>query len=266
MTISPSSISVQVLASGSGGNATFLRLGDLRLLVDAGISYKQIVQRLDPIGEHPKRLDAVLVTHEHIDHVSALPMLRKRHAELAFFATRGTVQRLLHKRGWSLDFETIEPGQERRFGDAVVRPFSTRHDVCDSVGYRVDWRGSGVGVVTDLGHADSAVVDALKGCRVLVVEANHDPTMLQDGPYPAHLKRRIASRQGHLSNAQTADLISRVAGPELEHVVLAHLSRKNNTAAFALEEVSRGLGEERGVVVSVASQSTPAPPITLSLS
>lgn len=256
-------ISLQVIASGSGGNATFLRLGDLRLLVDAGISYRQIVRRLDPMGEHPSRLDAVLVTHEHIDHVYALPMLRKRHAGLDIFATSGTKQRLFYKRGWSLDLETIEPGAEHRLGDAVVRPFATSHDVCDSVGYRVDWRGSGIGIVTDLGHADKGIVDALKGCRVIVVEANHDPAMLQDGPYPAHLKRRIASRRGHLSNRQAADLVSRVASPDLEHVVLAHLSKENNTAAFAREEMRRVVGDRRGVAITIANQDRPATAIEL---
>lgn len=256
-------IALQVLASGSSGNATFVRLDELRLLIDAGISYRRLTRSLAEVGEHPGKLDAVLVTHEHIDHVYALPMLRKRHPDLTIVATTGTCQNLVSRRGWSLDLDTIASDQTLQLGDATVRAFATSHDVCDSVGYRIDWRGSSIGIATDLGHADPVVIEALSGCRLLVVEANHDPEMLQDGPYPAHLKRRIASRRGHLSNAQTRDLLSRVAGPELEHVVLAHLSEKNNASIFALNEVRTALREIPQVEITIAEQNQPIGMITL---
>jgi phosphoribosyl 1,2-cyclic phosphodiesterase len=248
---------VRVLASGSSGNALFVSFGNTRLLVDAGVSIKQLEGALAEIGERPDDLSAVLVTHEHADHVAGLNALQSRWAHVPIRATSSTARQLERRDIARVDGPPLAGGLAIHVGDVRVAPFAVDHDAAEPVGFRFDWGDFSMAVATDLGTARPHIEAMLAGCRVLMLEANHDPDMLRNGPYPAFLKRRIASVSGHLSNRQSAALVSRVASPALERVVLAHLSNTNNTPQLAVAEVSRALDGRCGAHVEAAAPRAP---------
>lgn len=232
-------IKIRILASGSKGNSAFVRIGDTRLLIDAGISCRRIVSGMRDIDETPEELDAVLVTHEHSDHVKGLRVFLNKYPDTHIFSTRGTMagceDRFSTPRNWT----RIAAKRPFRVGRVTVDPFELLHDADEPTGFRLDAIGFSMGFATDLGYWTDEIAEHLLGCRVLIVEANHDPSMLRAGPYPSFLKRRIASSRGHLSNEQARALVSRIAHPQLEWLVLAHLSEKNNTPELAIDEISR---------------------------
>lgn len=254
-------IRLRTLASGSSGNATFLRFGDTRLLVDAGIAYPRIRRGLESMGEQVDALSGLLLTHEHGDHVSGLEAMLESHPTLPVYATAGTAAAL----GAMLDtahLHTIEAGQAFSPGTVEVRPFRTSHDARESVGYRFERPGFALGYATDLGTSSRDVVSALKGCQVVVLEANYDVELLQWSRYPAFLKRRIAGRGGHLSNEQAARLLEAIAHPGLEQVVLVHLSEQNNTPDKALAAATAALARRKGVCVLTAPRHEPGPALS----
>jgi phosphoribosyl 1,2-cyclic phosphodiesterase len=232
---------LRILASGSSGNSLFLRIGETRLLVDAGIPARAIDAALREMGEAISDLDAVLLTHEHSDHCRGLPGLVKRVPDLSLRATRGTA------RGLARDFEVSVEAPYLRAGEAIhidllrILPIPVLHDASEPTGYRIQVGDFAVGIVTDIGASTPAVVDALSGCNVLIVEANHDLELLRRGPYPGFLKRRVASRKGHLSNEQAHALIRSAASARLQHVILTHLSGTNNDPALALRDIEPAL-------------------------
>jgi phosphoribosyl 1,2-cyclic phosphodiesterase len=247
-------ITLRVLASGSSGNSLFVRVGDTRLLIDAGVSCRRVERGLEEIGESVGALDAVLVTHEHSDHVKGLRVLLSKHPELPVFASRGTMK------GCEERFETpacwtpIVADDLFRIGEITIDPFELLHDADEPTGFRLDAAGFSLGLATDLGFWTDEIAERLAGCRILLVEANHDVHMLRNGPYPAFLKRRVASSDGHLSNDQARALVSRIAGPDLEWLILIHLSQKNNAADLAVEEVSRGVLDRSNAQVIAAGK------------
>lgn len=243
------------LASGSKGNCHALSHGGRTLLVDAGLSLKQIRQRLSDLGLDAGGVGALAITHEHSDHVSALDVILRR-TDWAILATAATRKAVQARQG-----EAIPPERwiEVRAGVATdwegwrVLPFALPHDAADPVAYRVEAAGWACAVVTDLGHPTALVADHLQDLELLVLEANHDVDMLREGDYPPHLKARILSRVGHLSNEAMADLLARALSPRLRRVVLAHLSESNNLpelARLAAETVLAG----SGVTLEVARQ------------
>ena len=265
----PMRITIRVLASGSSGNALFLRAGETRILVDAGIPAARIERGLAELGESADALDAVLLTHEHADHVRGLSGLLAPRPELPVLATRGTRRALESARGadgrgpvpaWG---GALEAARGLSLGQLRLRPFPLPHDAAEPVGFRIEAGDRVIGLATDLGTSTPVVERSLAGCSVLVLEANHDLDMLARGPYPPFLKRRVASRQGHLSNAQAASLLSRLAGPALRHVVLAHLSRTNNAPDAALRAVAPALADCRDLRLSVGRPQAPGEPIEL---
>jgi phosphoribosyl 1,2-cyclic phosphodiesterase len=256
-------ITLRILASGSSGNAALLRLGEQRLLLDAGLGYRRLDAALLAAGESVDALDAVLVTHEHRDHICALPQLVKRHPGLALFASPGTVQAWRRSFGWGFGARPLTPGQPVQLGDARVLPFATSHDATQPLGLRIDWRGGALGLATDLGSWDRHTTEALRDCQVLLLESNHDPSMLALGPYPPYLKRRVASSRGHLSNGQARDLLQSVAGSRLRHVALIHLSAENNTAEAALEAVRPALARLPHVGLVAATPQASSAAVTL---
>ncbi len=246
-------IRLKTLASGSSGNATFLRFGDTRLLLDAGISYSRLQEGMESIEESIAGLAAVLITHEHTDHIKGLEQLVKHHQELAIYATAGT----------SRDFsaatvKTIKAGRNFTCGDVEIHPFRTSHDAREPVGFRFEIPGFALAVATDLGQVTRPVLAALKDCNVLIVEANYDVRMLQWSPYPAFLKRRISGRGGHLSNDQCGELVRRVIHPGLESVILVHLSEKNNSPEQATSIVSKAI-KGREICLRAAPRHEPGP-------
>lgn len=217
---------VCLLASGSRGNAALIEAGDCRILVDAGLSAREIDRRLSALELSGSDLHAVLVSHEHNDHTSGIGPLARRYS-LPVYIERETV-RQLPRLGKIEDLRLFEVGERICLHGLDIATFPTAHDAVNPVGFTIDSCEGRVGYATDLGLATRLVVEQLRNCRVLVLEANHDEQMLFDGPYPWHLKQRIRGRLGHLSNRETLELLQQVGWPGLEALFLAHLSDENN--------------------------------------
>ena len=252
-------LEVTVLGSGSSGNATLVRSGRTSILVDAGFSYRQICLRLRAVGCDPGDLDAVLVSHEHGDHVKGLRILCARHGTPVYTAAATLATRELCEVAPAC-VEPICAGEEFGVGELTVEPFCVPHDAADPLGFAVGCNGLRLGHATDLGFATALTRERLRGCHLLVLEANHDRDMLIDGPYPWPVKQRILSRFGHLSNAAAAELLGEVAGPELRAVVLAHISRHNNLpelASAACEEALQACGGPGLPRILAAGQNSP---------
>ena len=246
------------LASGSKGNCHALSDGERTLLVDAGISLRQIHRRLEAVGWQGGSIQALALTHEHSDHIAALGVILRR-TDWTILATPETRQAAERAKGIEIPavrWLPLEAGRPVTWEGWRVLPFALPHDAADPVAFRVEVGPLACAIVTDLGHPTALVADHLQDLDLLVLEANHDVDMLREGAYPPHLKARILSRVGHLSNASMAALLGRVYSPRLKRLVLAHLSEANNDpglARFAAEEVLRGTS----VALHVAQQHIP---------
>ncbi len=239
---------VAVLASGSGGNALVVEAAGTSVLIDCGLPLRTLLRRAVAAGVRLEHIDALLLTHEHSDHVSGLEVLVRRHP-LPVLATAGTATAI----GVAGVVGELMSGRAVRVGALTVLPVATSHDAREPVGFVIDDGCSRVGVVTDTGVATKLLVERLAGCHGLFIECNHDPDMLRLGPYPWPLKQRIASRTGHLSNEQSRDALAALAHCKLEVVVGMHLSRENNLPELARRELARPLAGS-GVRVAVADQ------------
>ena len=247
------------LASGSEGNAVFVRCGRTALLIDAGLSYKALCDQLRQLGEDPKNLTALLLTHEHSDHILGLPVILKR-TGLPVYTTRGTFEGLsrqkLFERIPKENFHLFSAGQKLRIGDVEITSLPVSHDSLEPVAYRGDTEGIHFAVVTDLGCLTDELTASLKGLNALLLEANHNRQMLETGPYPYPLKMRIDGAGGHLSNEAAAKLLLKICNPGLRQVILGHLSRTNNYPLLALETVrgilSEGPEDARQIKLSAA--------------
>lgn len=242
-----------VLGSGSAGNATVITDGPTTVLIDCGFSAREISGRLRSANIDPASVSAILVTHEHGDHVRGIDVFCRRHApETVVYASSGT------RRAGLLDEKAAEvvsvvPGEPLSIGTLTVTGFRTSHDAAEPLGFRVEAAGVSLGIATDTGVLTQEATEALEGCAVLGIECNHDVSMLEHGPYPAYLKRRIRSAHGHLSNPDAADALERLASDALVHVFALHRSRTNNTpalAGFALQQRLAQLGLSVPVVVA----------------
>ena len=255
------SVRLCVLSSGSGGNCLYVEAGRTRVLVDAGLPLRETARRCACIGVSIKDVTDVLLTHEHADHSHAAGILARR-LDLQVHGSRGTLLALRDPPPPELQVP-LRAGEPFDIGDLRVTPVAVPHDANEPVGYIFeDARGARAAIVTDLGCAPKAVALALRDLDALVLEMNHDPRMLLEGPYPFSLKRRIRSDLGHLSNAQGAQLLSQVLHPGLRHLVLAHLSEHNNTerhARIAADAVLERRGG--GASVLVGSQGRALEPI-----
>jgi phosphoribosyl 1,2-cyclic phosphodiesterase len=227
-----------LLASGSKGNCLFLETDSCRLLIDAGLSGREAIARLASIGVAAESLDGILITHEHTDHIKGVGVLARR-LKIPVLAASRTHAAARHIFG-KIDLLEFDPGTPFAFKGVQIDPFSITHDACDPVGFRIEGEEGAIGFATDLGIATRLTQDKLKECRALVLEFNHDEQMLQDGPYPWHLKQRIRSRHGHLSNSEGAGLLEELLHAGLQGVFLSHLSEVNNDPALAMA-AARGL-------------------------
>jgi phosphoribosyl 1,2-cyclic phosphodiesterase len=233
-------LGVCILASGSKGNAIFISSGDTSLLIDAGLSGIEIERRLRSRGLDPEKLDAILVSHEHSDHIQGVGVLSRRY-KLPVYINSKTRKAAVSQLGNLYDVKKIECGSMFTINDLSIHPFSISHDAEDPCGFTLNQNGTKIGIATDLGIATSMVKEHLKDCTLLILEANHDETMLINGPYPWPIKQRIKSRTGHLSNAESKHLLNELQHDQLKYVMLAHLSETNNTPQKAVNEVSRAL-------------------------
>jgi phosphoribosyl 1,2-cyclic phosphodiesterase len=221
---------VCALGSGSTGNALLIEGPQGPLLVDAGLSWREVLVRSAKAGLSLTGLEWVIVTHEHADHVRGLATLRRRGIRVA--GRLGTLRAL------GIEGTPLKPGIE--LGGVRVTPFAIPHDAAQPIGLRLETNGERVGIATDLGQITEGVLSALSGCQTVVLEANHDLSMLLAGPYPWPLKLRILGPEGHLANAEAGRAL-RALGNGLRQVLLAHLSQENNTPALALETAARAL-------------------------
>lgn len=253
-----------VLASGSGGNACYVETGHARVLVDAGLSCREIMGRLEVLGLNPRNLDALVITHEHRDHIQGAGALARR-LNLPVYINSSTLRRAQKTLGSVSRPVPIQTGQTVVIKDLFLETFTKCHDAADPMGLVLGSDGIRVGLVTDLGRTTALVEDRLKGCRALIVEFNHDERMLEEGPYPLDLKRRIRGPEGHLSNRQAARLVRAVSHEGLAWVVLAHLSETNNRPEKALQCVEEVLSSCRQgrTEVLISSQHGVSPLVEL---
>jgi phosphoribosyl 1,2-cyclic phosphodiesterase len=266
------SVSVSMLASGSRGNCAIVASACTKILVDAGISCRETFKRLKSLGEDPQSLAAILITHEHSDHVYGLATLAKK-LRIPVFMTGAThaawARALRNEKGERPQLEKLErfeSGHRFQVGDIEVKPFTIPHDAADPVGFTFRVEGAKISMVTDLGYVPANVRDHLRGSDILVMESNHDVEMLRGGSYPWSVKQRVASNVGHLSNLKLADFFTSDYDNNAAFVVLAHLSEQNNHPEIALREAERALAERGGLFQSrvlVAVQSEPLPAIRL---
>lgn len=233
----------QVLASGSKGNAIYVASASTALLVDAGLSAKEIVRRMEGSGLRPQRLAAVLISHEHSDHIRGVGALSRRF-DLPVYLTQATLENLPSQLGELAGAHIIQSGRTFSVGDLTVHPFALSHDAADPVGYIVEHNGCRLAVCTDCGTATQLVRTRLQECHGLIVEANHDVDRLIHGPYAWHLKQRIRSRHGHLSNEECCDLLQHVHHRNLQVVIMAHLSEINNDPQLVQDTLQQRLHGE----------------------
>jgi phosphoribosyl 1,2-cyclic phosphodiesterase len=246
---------VCVLASGSKGNAIFISDGSTNILLDAGLSGKEIQRRMILAGLSLKTLTAIIVSHEHTDHLKGVGILSRKY-HLPVYISNKTLQAASDQLGKIHQTECFECGTSLKVRTLCLRPFSISHDAADPAGFTVLKNNVKLGIATDLGVATTLVKTHLKGCKALILEANHDLDMLMKGPYPWPLKQRVKSRSGHLSNRDSARLVKELCHDNLSWVILAHMSEANNTAEKALSEIGLALNGTR-THLTVAEQHRP---------
>jgi phosphoribosyl 1,2-cyclic phosphodiesterase len=257
-------VHLQILSSGSEGNATLVRAGDLTLLVDAGLGMREQGERLRQAGLGPRALDHLLVSHAHLDHARSAGALAKRQDALLHCAETCMQHRALARAPRKSTLPIGKPfalAAERGRGEVEALATLLPHDCDPTVAFRLESEGRCAVIVTDLGHPCPQVARALAGAHLLVLESNWDPELMEASPYPPVLRRRITGDRGHLSNQQSARMLELLAGPELHTLVLAHLSKKTNRpelARAAAEETLDRLGL-RSVRVLFASQDEIGP-------
>ncbi len=256
-----SSYRLVTLYSGSDGNCTFISSGETSILIDAGKSARALCAKLCDIGSDIGKIDAIFITHEHCDHISALETLSKKH-HIPIHITEKSAKKL--DRDPSAAVHSCLVRHDASFcvdvGNMKVTAFPTPHDSLMSVCYRVELSCGEcrhtLGVATDIGFVSERIREALIGCEAVVLEANHDEQMLMDGPYPYDLKKRISSKRGHLSNCDSALFAAELARKGTRGFILAHLSRENNRPELAFDEVHGAISDDT-VEICVASPDTP---------
>jgi len=246
-----------VLASGSGGNACYVETAEARVLIDAGLSGEELIRRMEETGISPAKLDALILTHEHIDHIRGAGPLARRF-DLPVYVNRLTLRRALKNLGNLSKPVVFHTGQPITVHGLCIETFTKCHDAADPVGIMVHADGARLGIITDLGRSTPVVEDRLRGCHALVMEFNHDERMLEEGPYPPELKRRIKGPEGHLSNEQAGGLLKTLRHDALSTVILAHLSERNNHPDKAIEALEQALSGFR-VKVLVGDQNCALP-------
>lgn len=241
------------LGSGSRGNALVVEVKRTRLLLDCGFGIRETVARLSRLGLRPEDINGILITHEHADHIGGAVKFACRY-RIPVWLTHGTLRN--HVRAETLrDIRLIDGHTAFQAGDIEVEPFPVPHDAREPVQYVFSNGRRRLGVLTDTGSSTPHIEATLRACDALVLECNHDPAMLRDGPYPPALKQRVAGRFGHLDNAAAARLLASLDNSRLQHLIAAHLSEKNNTPELARAALSGALNCEPEWI-GVADQQT----------
>ncbi len=258
-------VHLTILGSGSGGNCAYLETDSVRLLIDAGLSGRQIRQRMASVARAPETLTGILITHEHSDHIAGLVGLAAR-LEVPIYCNRLTKEAIEAQLQIQVNARLFTSGGSFEVADVTVDTFSVSHDASDPVGFLVRTAAGNIGFLTDLGHATKLVVERVRAANVLLLEANHDVKMLQDDPRrPWSLKQRILSRHGHLSNESAAEVAGQILSSGLRRLYLGHLSRECNRPELAHRAVVARLEQLGGTHVWVESTSQDIPSATFTL-
>ena len=256
------------IASGSSGNCTYIGSDNTHILIDAGTSKKKIEEGLSALDMTLGDINAIFVTHEHVDHIAALHTILKKY-QIPIYATNGTIKgiRKSDKKCEMINSEFIPIAVDKMvsIGDMMINPMTISHDALEPCGYRIYIGDKKIGVATDLGCYTDYTVECLKDCDALLLEANHDVRMLQTGPYPYQLKRRILGDMGHLSNEKSGELLCKLLNEKLQGIFLGHLSKENNLPELAFETVRVEIemgdnpyhGNDFPIVVADRSQISP---------
>jgi phosphoribosyl 1,2-cyclic phosphodiesterase len=258
-------VRLTILGSGSAGNCAYVETEETRILIDAGLSGRQIRKRMATIGRAPENLTGILITHEHSDHIQGLALLAQK-LSVPVYCNRDTADALQRQLEARLDCRLFSTGAKFELGDVTVETFTVPHDAQDPVGFLLHTSGGRIGILTDLGHATKLAIERVRTANVLLLETNHDVKMLQDCPHrPWSLKQRILSRHGHLSNEAAADAMEQFMSADLRHLYLAHLSRECNQPELARSVLQERLGRLGALHVNLhsTSQSHPAPTLAL---
>ena len=255
-------LEVAVLGSGSKGNSTLIRTERTALLVDAGLSARQIALRARERGGDPEQFDAVLLTHEHSDHTRGLAVLQRR-CPTPVLANAGTLAAAGETVTGAPETWAFDSGEPFDWGDVTVTPFPVSHDAAEPVGYVFESGGLKVGYATDLGQLTPEIAAHIRGCHIIALEANHDLDMLWNGHYPWVTKQRIGSDQGHLDNGSGAAQVGSLVTDDTAHLVLIHLSENNNEPGMVRALFRRALDEagRQDVTLTVAGQRQASAPL-----
>ena len=255
-------ITAYTLYSGSSGNCIYVKTPDTEILFDAGVSARAVERGLNNVQSSLSNIKAIFVTHEHSDHIKGLEVISKKHHIPTHMVTSSARASIRNPQASLLNDLYLHPSVFAvKFGNTTVSSFPTPHDSAASVGYTVEYTDNGktekFGLATDIGHITNELTTSLKGSDSVVIEANHDVNMLFSGPYPYHLKLRIRSDKGHLSNEDCAKLARFLAENGTKHFVLAHLSKENNYAPIAENTVRTAISTFDDIRLAVASQDEP---------
>ena len=249
-------LQLTVLASGSSGNSLLVRAESTSVLIDAGISARQLEKSLAALGAAPTELSGVLLTHEHGDHTRALKVFCAKNPVPVF--TNTLTADHLRRAGLTAEWRLFQTGAEFEIGTLRIRPFPVPHDAADPVGFVVSTADTSLAILTDLGYATKQITHAIQGANAIVIEANHDEALLQnDTKRPWSVKQRIMSRHGHLSNQAAAKLLAEAATANLRHILLAHLSEDCNTPELATQSIRAALPHP----LEIHCPGTPAHPL-----
>ncbi len=233
------------LFSGSSGNATYIGTDNTNILVDCGLSGVKVKQALKSIGVEPSSIDSIVITHEHTDHIQGAGVI-SREFDIPIYANEGTWQAMEKKVGniSTKNMRLFYNDMDFYIRDINIVPFSIPHDAADPVGFCFYYGNKKISIATDLGYTNNRIINQIRDSNVVILEANHDRDMLNLGPYPVHLKRRIMGRKGHLSNVDAGKAAVDLVNGSVTHILLAHLSRQNNIPKLAYKTVAHVLQSE----------------------
>lgn len=246
------------LASGSKGNCTYIGTKNTKILIDVGMSGKAIINNMDKSGINPEEITAIFITHEHSDHIKGAGIFSRKF-DVPIYATEKTWVEIAPKIGKiaQSNKQIVYRNESCLINELSITPFSIPHDAVDPMGYCVMREDDKITIVTDLGHIPNKIIPYLLNCDIILMEANHDEYMLENGSYPYDLKRRILSRVGHLSNIATGEFLSKVVTKRLRYIFLGHLSDDNNTPDLAYDTIERillengiSIGEDLELIVA----------------
>ena len=241
---------MNILGSGSSGNSIFIGTDKVKLIIDAGLSCRETKRRLNLMGEKLSDIDALLISHEHHDHIVGASVISRRY-EIPVYLNASTLEVLSRGNFHASNTVLIEGGNSFSIGDIEITPFSVPHDAADPLGFNLVCGHIKLGIAIDLGSPSHLVRERLRGCDLLVLEANHDIEMLKNGPYPWEVKQRVLSRLGHLSNEDAATLLKQIVEPRSQYLFLAHMSKVNNLPQLALYHSQKALREANNPLAKV---------------